>query len=61
MFGESRRVSRDRRIDQGKLILVLEERDCAQLEVPARNLCRTGLPEYRGGENARRKRDEPVE
>src|SRR2546430_12936952 len=55
-----RSVSGDRRIDQRKLIFILEERDSAGLEVPARNLCRTRLPEHRGRKNASCKRDVPI-
>src|SRR5258705_472668 len=60
MLGKSRYVSGDRRIDQWKLIFILEERDGARLEVPAGHLCLTGLPEHRGRESASRKRDEPI-
>ena len=60
MLGKGRYVSGDRGIDQGKLIFILEERDGAGLEVPARNLCLTGLPEHSGRKNARRERDEPM-
>jgi len=60
MLGKGRHVGGDRRIDQRKLIFILEERDSAGLEVPAGNLCLTGLPEYRGRKKASRKRDEPI-
>src|SRR5258708_4753318 len=60
MLGKGRRVSNDRRIDQRKLIFVLEERDSAGLEMPARDLCLAGLPEHRGRKNTSRKRDEPI-
>jgi len=60
VLGKSRQVSGDRRINQRKPIFILEERDSAGLEVPARNLCLTGLPEHRSRENASRKRDEGV-
>jgi len=60
MLGKGRDVSRDGRIDQRKLIFVGEQRNSAGFEVPACNLCLTGLPEYCGRKQTSRKRDAPV-
>ena len=60
MLGKRRHVSGNRGSDQGKLIFILEERDRAGLEVPARNLRLAGLPEHRRRKNASRECDEPT-
>src|SRR5476651_801467 len=60
MLREGRDVSRGGGADQRKLIFILEQRNGAGLEMPARHLGGAGLPEYRGRKNAGGKRDEPI-
>src|SRR5258708_14942846 len=60
MLGKGRRVSCDRRVDQRKLILILEQRDGAGLEMPAGYLGLAGLPEHRSRKDTSRKSDEPI-